>query len=69
MRPGIDQLPGTCKEYYIADTGVAYCGTGASYLINTLDTPLYIKEKCGTIPLRFVRMILRTTAVHFTAGL
>ena len=40
MRPGIDQLPGTCKEYYIADTGVAYCGTGASYLINTLDTPL-----------------------------
>ncbi len=40
MRPGIDQLPGTCKEYYIADTGAAYCGTGASYLINTLDTPL-----------------------------
>ncbi|MCI5924177.1 MAG: hypothetical protein SOR38_10345 [Oscillospiraceae bacterium] len=40
MRPGIDQLPGTCKEYYIADNGVAYCTAEASYLVGTLDTPL-----------------------------
>lgn len=40
MRPGIDQLPGSNMEYYIADQGVLYQGEKESLLINTLDTPL-----------------------------
>ncbi|MBQ7839933.1 MAG: hypothetical protein IJ390_05530 [Lachnospiraceae bacterium] len=40
MRPGIDQLPGSNMEYYIADQGVLYQGEKESILINTLDTPL-----------------------------
>lgn len=40
MRPGIDQLPGTNMEYYIADEGILYRGEQESVLINTQDTPL-----------------------------
>lgn len=40
MRPGIDQLPGSNMEYYIADEGLLYRMAEESVLINTLDTPL-----------------------------
>ncbi len=40
MRPGIDQLPGSNMEYYIADHGVLYQGEKESVLINTPDTAL-----------------------------
>lgn len=40
MRPGVDQLPGSNMEYYIADEGILYQGEKESVLINTLDTPL-----------------------------
>ncbi len=40
MRPGVDQLPGSNMEYYIADEGLLYRTDGESVLINTLDTPL-----------------------------
>ncbi len=40
MLPGIDQLPGTNMEYYIADEGLVYHGAEESVLINTFDTPL-----------------------------
>lgn len=40
MRPGIDQLPGTCKEYYISDNGAVFCTAESSYLVGTPDTPL-----------------------------
>lgn len=40
MRPGIDQLPGTNMEYYIADEGIVYHNEKESILINTLDTSL-----------------------------
>ena len=40
MRPGVDQLPGSNMEYYIADEGIVYHGENNSILINTLDTPL-----------------------------
>lgn len=40
MRPGVDQLPGSNMEYYIADEGIVYHGEKGSILINTLDTPL-----------------------------
>lgn len=40
MRPGIDQLPGSNMEYYVADQGLAYCGREQSVLIGTRDTAL-----------------------------
>lgn len=40
MRPGIDQLPGTCMEYYIADEGLLFRGEEGSMLVQTLDTSL-----------------------------
>ena len=40
MRPGVDQLPGSNMEYYIADQGLLYRQSGQSVLVNTLDTPL-----------------------------
>lgn len=40
MRPGIDQLPGSNMEYYIADQGLLYQGKESGIVINTLDTPL-----------------------------
>ena len=40
MRPGIDQIPGTCMEFYMSDCGMLYQGKEGSILINTLDTPL-----------------------------
>lgn len=40
MRPGVDQLPGSNMEYYIADEGVLYQCGGTGVLLNTLDTPL-----------------------------
>lgn len=40
MRPGVDQLPGSNMEYYIADEGLLYQFGGTGLLINTLDTPL-----------------------------
>lgn len=40
MRPGIDQLPGSNMEYYVADQGLACCGREQSVLIGTRDTAL-----------------------------
>ena len=40
MRPGIDQIPGTCMEYYTVDDGIVYEGKQSSILIQTKDTPL-----------------------------
>ncbi|MCI9273707.1 MAG: hypothetical protein HFE39_07105 [Clostridiales bacterium] len=45
MRPGVDQIPGTCMEYYVADNGVVYQGDKGSVLVCTPDTSLlYIGE-------------------------
>ena len=40
FRPGIDQLPGTCLEYYMSDTGLVYTSGNGSVFIETPDTPL-----------------------------
>lgn len=40
MRPGMDQLPGSNMEYYMADQGVLYRGKEQSVLIGTRDTAL-----------------------------
>jgi len=40
MRPGIDQIPGTCMEYYLADNGLVYQSGKNSILLNLKDAPL-----------------------------
>ena len=40
MRPGMDQIPGTCMEYYVSDNGVIYQGKENSVVIGTPDTSL-----------------------------
>lgn len=40
FRPGVDQLPGTCMEYYMSDDGLAYLTAEGSALIAMRDTPL-----------------------------
>lgn len=40
MRPGIDQLPGSNMEYYMADDGLLYQKGTEGILVNTFDTPL-----------------------------
>lgn len=40
FRPGIDQLPGTCMEYYMSDDGLVYRSGTGSILLETCDTPL-----------------------------
>ena len=45
MRPGVEQLPGSNMEYYIADEGLLYQNGNEGILISTFDTPLlYIGE-------------------------
>lgn len=40
MRPGIDQIPGTCMEYYLVDNGLIYETKESTVLIQTKDAPL-----------------------------
>ena len=40
FRPGQDQIPGTCMEYYMSDQGLAYVGPEGGALIASLDVPL-----------------------------
>lgn len=40
FRPGIDQLPGTCMEYWMTDVGTAYINKNQTVQIFTPDTPL-----------------------------
>ena len=48
MKPGVDQLPGSNMEYYIADEGIVYRTDKHAILINTLDTPLlYMGKLCA----------------------
>lgn len=40
FRPGIDQIPGSCMEYYLVDTGVVYEAPDCSMLIQLRDVPM-----------------------------
>ena len=40
FRPGIDQIPGSCMEYYLVDNGVVYEAPDYSILIHLRDVPM-----------------------------
>lgn len=52
FRPGIDQLPGTCLEYYMSDSGIIYQSEKTSILINSPDVPLYYFGKMKHHPVK-----------------
>lgn len=40
LRPRIDQLPGTCVDFYAIQNGMCYCSDAGSVIIASPDTPL-----------------------------
>lgn len=52
FRPGIDQIPGTCMEFYMSDYGAAYTDTQGSVLIASRDVPLFYMGEMEHHPIR-----------------
>lgn len=52
MRPGIDQIPGTCMEYTIADNGVLYQGKSGGVAVAAPDTSLLYMGELAHHPVR-----------------
>lgn len=52
FRPGIDQIPGSCMEYYMSDYGVTYVSGDASFLIACRDCPLIYAGSMEHHPIR-----------------
>lgn len=52
MRPGVDQIPGTCMEYYMLEHGAAYVGKEGSVLIHSKDVPLVTMGELKHHPIR-----------------
>lgn len=52
FRPGIDQIPGTCMEFYMSDEGLAYTDPSGSILIAAPDTPLFYMGELHHHPIR-----------------
>ena len=52
FRPGVDQIPGTCMEYYMSDNGMAFVGEKQSALIASRDVPLVYMGEMRHHPIR-----------------
>lgn len=52
FRPGIDQIPGTCMEFYVSDHGLAYTAPEGGALIAARDTPLFYMGELRHHPIR-----------------
>ena len=52
FRPGIDQLPGTCMEFYMSDDGAARLSPECSVLIAARDVPMFYTGEMQHHPIR-----------------
>ncbi len=52
FRPGVDQIPGTCMEYYMSDQGLAYLSPQGGALIAAHDAPLLYMGQMAHHPIR-----------------
>ncbi len=52
FRPGIDQLPGACMEYFMSDDGVAFVSSSGSALVASRDVPLLYMGEMRCHPIR-----------------
>ena len=50
IRPGIDQLPGTCRDFYSVQTGAVWSDRDFSVAVGTTDSPLLTLEKMASVP-------------------
>lgn len=50
--PGVEQLPGTCMEYYMSDYGMIYQTSKGSVSIQTLDVPLFYMGEMKHHPIK-----------------
>lgn len=52
LRPGIDQLPGTCQNFYLIQNGLVRTGKETDIIISTKDAPLVSFGKREAAPIR-----------------
>ena len=52
FRPGVDQLPGACMEYYMSDDGIGCLSEDGGAVIATRDTPLVYMGQMEHHPIR-----------------
>ena len=52
FRPGVDQIPGSCMEFYMSDDGLAYVGSSGSLLVASPDVPLIYMGEMRHHPIR-----------------
>lgn len=51
FRPGIDQIPGTCNEFYLVSNGLSYMEENKAITISLLDAPLVYTGKLEHHPI------------------
>ncbi len=56
FRPGIDQIPGSCMEYYLISQGVLFQGDTHSYAIACLDAPMVYMGQLEHHPIQLCDM-------------
>ena len=54
MRPRIDQLPGTCVDFYAVQNGVFFSSAGGGVLVGCPDTPLIAMGPLAAHPVRLM---------------
>lgn len=52
FRPGVDQLPGTCMEYYLLTDGVVYDYGDVRYALGLMDAPMVYTGEMKHHPIR-----------------
>lgn len=52
FRPGVDQIPGSCMEYYMSDEGTATLSENGGILIANRDVPLVYMGEMAHHPIR-----------------
>lgn len=52
FRPGTDQIPGTCMEFYMSDDGLAYTAPEGGAMVAMRDTPLLYLGELKAHPIR-----------------
>ena len=54
MRPGVDQLPGTCVDFYAVQNGLVFAGEDQSLLLVCQDAPLVTMGEMEAHPIRLM---------------
>ena len=69
FRPGIDQLPGTCMEFYMSDDGAARLSPEGGVLIAARDVPMFYTGEMQHHPSACATAQQKTMPAHCILGL